>query len=103
MRAARRAIVLCAAGLLPACGCTADVARPLARGQEPAPRTAFTGPVLPYPPPPQRLVTGRNPLAVDPPTASAAGDEPLSINLATALQLAGARPLDVQIAGRQVA
>ncbi|MBN9520749.1 TolC family protein [bacterium] len=103
MRATRRAIALCAAGLLPACGCTTDAARPLARGQEPAPRTAFAGPVLPYPPPPQRLVTGRNPLAADPPPATAGGDQPLPINLATALQLAGARPLDVQIAGRQVA
>src|SRR5688572_14206988 len=103
MRAFRRTIALCAAGLIPAAGCTSDVPRPVARGQDPAPRTAFTTPANSYPPPPAPLVAGRNPLTTEPPPATAGGDRPLPINLATALHLAGARPLDVQIAGRQVA
>ncbi|HYH63137.1 MAG TPA: TolC family protein [Urbifossiella sp.] len=100
MRAFRRTIALCAAALVPAAGCTPDAPRPLARGQEPRSRTAF---VLNYPSPPQPLLEGKNPLPTAPPPAAAGGDRPLPINLATALQLAGARPLDVQIAGRQVA
>ena len=103
MRASRRTIALCAAGLLPAGGCTPDAARPVARGQESAPRTALSAPVLAYPPPPPPMIAGQNPLPTHAPPAAAGGDRPLPINLATALQLAGARPLDVQIAGRQVA
>jgi outer membrane protein TolC len=53
-------------------------------------------------PPPVELVAGRGPLPENTPTA-APTDTPLPINLATALQLSNARPLDVQIAGRQVA
>jgi outer membrane protein TolC len=100
MRASRRTIALCAAGLLPAAGCTADAPGPVARGQLPPPRPALAAP---YPPPPQPLLAGRNPLPTETPPAAAGGDQPLPINLATALQLAGARPLDVQIAGWQIA
>lgn len=102
MRASRLAIALCA-GLPPTAGCTADAARPLARGQQPPTRTALSAPAPATLSPPSTLSAGRNPLPADPPPAVAGGDRPLPINLATALQLAGARPLDVQIAGRQVA
>jgi outer membrane protein TolC len=102
MRASRLAIALCA-GLPPTVGCTADAARPLARGQQPPTRTALSAPAPATLSPPPTLSAGRNPLPADPPPAAAGGDRPLPINLATALQLAGARPLDVQIAGRQVA
>ncbi len=103
MRASRRTIALCAAGLMPAGGCATDATRPAVRGQETTARAAYSSPVLPDSPIPQPLLAGRNPLPGEPPPAAAAGDRPLPINLATALQLAGARPLDVQIAGRQVA
>ncbi|OWK46720.1 TolC family protein [Fimbriiglobus ruber] len=62
-------------------------------------------PVPPTPPSvlpaPATLLAGQSPL---PPTAVAQipGERVLPINLATALHLAGAKPLDVQIAGRQV-
>ena len=102
MRGPRRTLALCAAALIPAAGCTTDAPRsaiafpPLAREREP--RTAFAPA---YPAPPANLVAGRGPLPENVPTP-AASDRPLPINLATAMQLAGARPLDVQIAGRQV-
>lgn len=68
----------------------------LARSQEPVrnPTTTLA--------PPASLLSGRGPLPQSTPKA-AESDTPLPINFATALQLAGARPLDVQIAGRQVA
>jgi outer membrane protein TolC len=53
--------------------------------------------------PPPALQSGRGPLPGPDAGPPAPGDRPLPINLATALQLANARPLDVQIAGRQVA
>jgi len=100
MRHGRRAWLFCA-GVAAAAGCTAgapvtadSAGRPVvARAQETV-RTAFA--------PPAGLLAGRGPLP-DPTPAPADTDAPLPINLATALQLAGARPLDVQIAGRQVA
>ena len=85
-----------AAGLACAAGCAGEPREPLARSQEPV-----RPPVEIAPPPPQ-LTSGRGPLP-QPSPALAANDTPLPINFATALQLAGARPLDVQIAGRQVA
>jgi outer membrane protein TolC len=69
-------------------------AEPIARSQEPR--------QIEYSPPPPQLAAGRGPLPQTHP-APEADEHPLPINLATALQLAGARPLDVQIAGRQVA
>src|SRR5437588_645491 len=54
------------------------------------------------PPAPTAVQPGHGPLPDNVPPA-AATDTPLPINLATALQLSNARPLDVQIAGRQVA
>src|SRR5205807_8537503 len=81
---------------------------PLARSQAPS-RTALASPDKSDPrpeanfaAPPAALQAGRGPLPNStPPTEPA--DTPLPINLATALQLSNARPLDVQIAGRQVA
>ena len=109
MRGTRRAVLGCAAaGLLAATGCTPTTASladapPVARGQTPA-RTA---PASPIPsaagiPPPANLEAGRGPLPTEAP-AVAPSDVPLPINLATALHLSGARPLDVQITARQVA
>jgi outer membrane protein TolC len=106
--AIRRTLVLCA-GLLAAAGCTpaayhAEAAVPLASGQDPA-RTSLSPPAAPapaIPDPPANLRAGRGPLPDAAPPAEPA-DAPLPINLATALQLGNARPLDVQIAGRQVA
>lgn len=101
MGGVRRTLALCAGGLLAAAGCAtdADAPRPVAvRSQEPARPTSTSS----YPAPPAPLLAGRGPLPDSTP-APAATDTPLPINLASALQLAGARPLDVQIAGRQVA
>jgi outer membrane protein TolC len=89
------------AALMAAVGCTSapEVAPtgPKVRAQEPT-RTA----VLPtFPGPPEELEQGRGPLPESKPPL-APNETPLPINLASALQLAGARPLDVQIAGRQV-
>ncbi len=100
MRALRRTIALFAAGLVPAAGCTTDAPSPIARGQQAAAHAAHAPP---YPSPPQSLAEGKGPLPTPLPVTAGSGDTPLPINLATALQLAGARPLDVQIAGRQVA
>src|SRR5262245_11391290 len=103
MRGARRSVLGCAAaGLFAATGCiptTASLAdpAPLARLQ-PSP----VPPVPGIPAPPPDLQAGRGPLpTATPPLAES--DTPLPINLATALHLSGGRPLDVQIAGRQVA
>jgi outer membrane protein TolC len=88
-----------------ACGCAGDsptlerpeTARPaIARSQEPIRTNAR------YPAPSPLLLAGSGPLPKNTPKM-AESDTPLPINFATALQLAGARPLDVQIAGRQVA
>lgn len=105
MGRARRSLLACAlAGFAPAAGCVSgpepDPRPPLARAQD-LDRTAPKA-VPSVQPPPESLVAGRGPLPENtpPPDPTAA---PLPINLATALQLAGARPLDVQIAGRQVA
>ena len=92
------------AGLAGAAGCVGDASKfepleartPLARSQEPASVPTHTLA------PPLQLLAGRGPLPQSAPPL-AANDIPLPINFATALQLAGARPLDVQIAGRQVA
>ena len=101
MGAVRRIAALCTlGGLVAAVGCTSapDLApKPSAvRGQEPARTAAPT-----YPAPPEELEQGRGPLPESTPPV-APTDTPLPINLASALHLAGARPLDVQIAGRQV-
>lgn len=109
MRGTRRSVLGCAAaGLLAATGCTpitsSLAAAPVARGQEPA-RTAQASPIPAgsgIPQPPANLEAGRGPLPTEVP-AVAPSDVPLPINLATALHMSGARPLDVQIAGRQVA
>src|SRR5262245_15975133 len=96
MRGIRRSFALCAAGLLAAVGCgtLADSpARqlPLMRAQLPEKVTApaFTPP------------SGKSPLPDAAPPADPT-DTPLPINLATAMKLANGRPLDVQIAGKQV-
>src|SRR5437763_6710323 len=102
MRGARRSLLLCAAGLASAAGCTLDTpslaAPPLARTAA-APHVP-AGPSIT--PPPASLQAGRGPLPAGPPPV-AADETPLPINLATALRLSNARPLDVQIAARQAA
>src|SRR5262245_36744955 len=96
----RRAPVLCAAWVLCAAGCGTLEEVPadpvLARAQLPA-RTPMSLPGPAFTPP-----SGKSPLPDSSPPADTS-DTPLSINLATALRLAGARPLDVQIASKQVA
>ena len=103
----RRSLFLCAAGLASAGGCTSPfgpvepgASTPIIRAQETARRDGEPAP--PVAAPPVELTAGRGPLPRSTPSL-APGDTPLPINLATAFQLAGARPLDVQIAGRQVA
>jgi outer membrane protein TolC len=61
--------------------------------------TVSTPPILQ---PPNSLLEGNSPLPYST-TPVPSSDTPLPINLATALQLANARPLDVQIAGSLVA
>ena len=101
MEAIRRITALgVLAGLASAVGCTSvpDLPKsPSARGQEPV--LASNTPT--YPAPPESLENGQGPLP-NPSPPLAATDTPLPINLASALRLAGARPLDVQIAGRHV-
>lgn len=100
MGAIRRALFACtAAGLGSATGCaTPDdalaVDHPLTRR---APRLPPTG----VPPLPAALASGKIPLGTTAPPLEPT-DAPLPINLATAMRLGNARPLDVQIAGRQV-
>lgn len=104
MRVPRRIFALgaAAAGLGSATGCLSapaildpDPMPTVVRAQEPPkPASAIA-------PPPASLTAGRGPLP-DPTPPAAPSDTPLPVNLATALQLANARPLDVQIAGRQV-
>ncbi|HEY1186515.1 MAG TPA: TolC family protein [Gemmata sp.] len=98
----RRTLIACTvAGLGAAAGCTApgtlaDDSVLAARAQQP-PRTGARGVMPPAP----ALMAGKGPAMSAPrpePT-----DTPLPINLATALKLSNARPLDVQIAGQQVA
>lgn len=101
MEAIRRIFALgVIAGLASAVGCASVPEMPkssTARGQEPI-RTS-NGPT--FAAPPENLENGQGPLSnASPPLA--ATDTPLPINLASAFRLAGARPLDVQIAGRQV-
>lgn len=91
-----RRAMLVAAGLACAAGCVANPREGVARSQEPV-RSP-----LDVAPPPAALIEGRGPLPQSKP-ALEPNETPLPINFATALQLAGARPLDVQIAGRQVA
>ena len=55
-----------------------------------------------FTPPPASLTAGKSPFANTTPPVEAS-DAPLPINLATAFRLSNARPLDVQIAGKQVA
>lgn len=102
MGVCRRIIALgFVAGLVAALGCTSvpevPPRSPTLRGQD-ASQAAFTPT---FPAPPENLEQGRGPLPESAPPV-AASDIPLPINLASALHLAGARPLDVQIAGRQV-
>ncbi len=87
------------AGLGTATGCATDAAsdgpRETVRAQQPtrpAPRSSA-------PVPPASLASGKQPA-----TSSAQTTEPapLPINLATALKLSNARPLDVQIAAQQI-
>ncbi len=102
MGAFRRTLKACAvAGLCSAFGCTApdtfsDVPAAGVRARPPA------APSLGVPAPPASLVAGKSPLTDTAPPVEPS-DSPLPINLATALRLGNARPLDVQIAGRQVA
>jgi outer membrane protein TolC len=104
MRGTRRSLLLSAAVGLGA-GCVPNQYRaeypvpPVANRMNPTP-SAASGPGVA--PPPMELLAGRGPLPENTPPA-APTDTPLPINLATALQLSNARPLDVQIAGRQVA
>jgi outer membrane protein TolC len=110
MDAFRRALRACAvAGLGAAAGCTPSYllpesnqrlqpAEPTLRVQRPTVPTPSPG----IPTPPAALAAGKSPLA-DPNPPREPSDLPLPINLATALRLGNARPLDVQIAGRQVA
>src|SRR5438094_4280249 len=110
MRGTRRSVLGCAAaGLIAATGCIPTAASladqpPLALGLAPV-RIAEASPA-PFgpgiPAPPAELQAGRGPLPTGTPPV-AESDTPLPINLATALHLSGGRPLDVQIAGRQVA
>lgn len=97
----RRALFACAvAGLGTAAGCTTpgtvpDEAVSAARAQLPAKAGSPS-----FVPPSPKLAAGVGPDANPPREAS---DAALPINLATALKLSNARPLDVQIAGQQVA
>ncbi|HJZ59078.1 MAG TPA: TolC family protein, partial [Gemmataceae bacterium] len=101
MGAFRRIVALgTLAGLVSAVGCTTTLDKlrpPLARGQD-ATKTAVSPT---YPAPPANLEAGKGPLPDSTPPL-APSETPLPINLASALYLAGARPLDVQIAGRQI-
>ena len=101
MEAIRRIFALGAlAGLASAVGCTSipELPKsPSARGQEPV----IASNTLTYPAPPEHLENGQGPLPNQSPPL-AASEKPLPINLASAMRLAGAQPLDVQIAGRQV-
>jgi outer membrane protein TolC len=95
MRAIRRALFACAvAGVMPATGCTTS--EPFGEGR--APQIRAQEPATPRPIEHQPAKTSTTnthaPLELS--------DKPLPINLATALRLANARPLDVQIAERQV-
>src|SRR4051794_36800362 len=104
MRGTRRSLLLSAAVGL-GTGCVPNQYRaeypvsPVANRVNPTPPAA-AGPGVAAPP--MELLAGRGPLPENTPP-SAPTDTPLPINLATALQLSNARPLDVQIAGRQVA
>lgn len=107
MRPFRRALLACAvAGLGTATGCMlpdgSQELKPLPR-EEAVPRPELVDrQAARVPPLPLALAAGKSPLANTSPPVEAS-DAPLPINLATALRLANARPLDVQIAGRQVA
>lgn len=72
--------------------------------EAPAERLRALPPALPRGPaaPPVAAVAGKSPVANAFPSLEPT-DAALPINLATALQLANARPIDVQIAGQQVA
>src|SRR5262249_7638170 len=65
------------------------------------PAQAFSPQAHPPPPAPLPFPPAPPPVPVPPP-APAAGDKPLPINLPTALQLAGARPLDIAVASERV-
>ncbi|MDY3559636.1 TolC family protein [Gemmata sp. JC673] len=103
MRRVRRSLFACAVAVSgAAAGCsTADtfLDRPAstARGQLQT-RPGATGIASP----PKSLSAGKPPVVNAAPPLEPA-DRPLPINLATALRLSNARPLDVQIAGQQVA
>jgi outer membrane protein TolC len=112
MEACRRTLFVCAAAVLgAAAGCTTprasdappDTPSGTARASRPEP-------LPPLPPVPTLPRSGGTPQPVKPAggvlspdgTPAARPDAPLPINLATALRLGGARPPDVQIAGRHV-
>lgn len=105
----RRTLMLCAvAGLGAAAGCTPPYISPEAKERlsrlapDPPMPGRPTAPSPGIPPPPASLAAGKSPLTDTSPPVEPS-DAPLPINLATALRLGNARPLDVQIAGRQVA
>lgn len=91
----RQCAIIAGLGLAGAAGCVGDTREGASRSQEPTRSTIDVAA------PPKALLEGRLPLPAQP--ALEAHETPLPVNFATALQLAGARPLDVQIAGRQVA
>jgi outer membrane protein TolC len=95
MRRGVRRAALCATGLA-AAGCAHTDPPPVARAQATAKAAASDAPPRGYAPP-----AASNPFPDGPPAPDPT-DTPLPINLATALQLANARPLDVQIAAKQV-
>ncbi|MBN9119157.1 MAG: TolC family protein [Planctomycetes bacterium] len=101
MGAFRRTLAACTvAGFVSAGGCAAPepFTTPADRLRALPPAVA-RGAGTPLPP---AALAGRSPVANAAPPVEPT-DAPLPINLATALQLANARPLDVQIAGKQVA
>ena len=98
----RCSIALGAIGLVFAAGCETFAERsvePAATARAQMPRPASSSSILQ---PPASLLAGQAPLPNSTPAVEAS-ETPLPINLATALQLANARPLDVQIAGSLVA
>ncbi len=109
MRRFRRALLAwtTVAGLGTATGCTPpyiskETKARLRKEAVPRPALHTQIPAPGVPSPPASLTAGKGPLANTTPPVEES-DAPLPINLATALRLSNARPLDVQIAGQQVA
>lgn len=102
MRVVRCSIVLTAIGLISTAGCETLMdptlgSPPIVRAQA---ARSVSNPTIQQPP--EALLDGKAPLPYNT-TPVPSSDTALPINLATALQLANARPLDVQIAGSLVA